>query len=110
MQSFQSINSLDDSSVHLYPSKRDKRPVSSSASIISNTSVRFFSTSNEQTNDERIQSIFDDINHIVENYTRELDDTLRGKATLPLQNSTHPELQQSKTSPLPAKRQIGNLL
>ena len=73
------------------PPKRDKRPVSSSTTIISNrsrsngstNSLVFSSSSNlikqEKDNDERIQLIVDDINQIVEKYTRELDDALRTK-------------------------------
>jgi hypothetical protein len=71
------------------PPKREKRPVSSSASIISNRSRNtgspnsiLFTSSHEHENEERIQLIVDDINHIVEKYTRELDDALRAKTTI----------------------------
>jgi hypothetical protein len=94
--------------------------VSSSASILSNTSrnttsptYSLFTTSQEQDNDERIQLIFDDINHIVENYTRELDDTLRSKTSNPLSSYRKTSTEQHhKTTPppLPPKRQIGNYL
>jgi hypothetical protein len=67
--------------------------MSSSATIISNRSRSNGSTSSlvlssssnqikqEKDNDERIQLIVDDINQIVEKYTRELDDALRAKTT-----------------------------
>jgi len=71
------------------PPKREKRPVSSSASIISNRSRNtgspnslLFTSSHEHENEERIQLIVDDINQIVEKYTRELDDALRAKTTI----------------------------
>jgi len=81
--------------------------VSSSTSIISNQSRTttssnslLFSSSHEPNNDERIQLIVDDINHIVEKYTQELDDTISKKSiTMPID--------QQKIIPLP-KRQIGN--
>ena len=89
--------------------------MSSSASILSNASrnatsptYSLFGTSQEQDNDERIQLIFDDINHIVENYTRELDDTLRSKSSNPL--SFIEEHHKTNPPPLPPKRQIGMLL
>lgn len=41
-----------------------------------------FSSTQEQENDERIQLIVDDINHIIEKYTRELDDALQKKTTI----------------------------
>jgi hypothetical protein len=81
-------SSIDDS-VPALPPKREKRPVSSSGSIISNRSQNtaspnslLFSSPQEQDNDERIQLIVDDINHIIENYTRELDDALQKKTTI----------------------------
>jgi hypothetical protein len=100
--------------------------VSSSASIISNQSRNttspnslLFSSSQEQDNDERIQLIVDDINHIVEKYTRELDDALRTKPTIRSSSScqnnnidilyqTNKEQQKLNPPPLPPKRQIGN--
>ncbi len=103
--------------------------MSSSASIISNQSRNttspnslLFSSSHEQDNDERIQLIFDDINQIVEKYTRELDDTLRSKSrihstsyrknTIDNLYETKKENQKINSSPppLPPKRQIGNLI
>ncbi len=100
--------------------------MSSSASIISNqsrnttspNSLLLFSTSQEQDNDERIQLIVDDINQIVEKYTRELDDALRTKTisrSSSCQNNkidilyeTNKEQQKINPPPLPPKRQIGN--
>jgi hypothetical protein len=69
--------------------------VKSSATIISNRfrsngsthSLSFSSSSSsnkiqqDKDNDERIQLIVDDINQIVEKYTRELDDALRAKTS-----------------------------
>ena len=75
------------------PPKQDKRPVNSSTTIISNrprsngsaNSLQVSSSSNklkqDNDNDERIQLIVDDINQIVEKYTRELDDALHTKTT-----------------------------
>lgn len=90
--------------------------MSSSASILSNQSQNptsiLFSSSKEQNNDEHIQSIFDDINHIVEKYTRELDDTLSSKPTSSsYQQNTLNNLNaaQQKIIP-PPKRQIGNFM
>ena len=82
-------SSIDDS-VPALPPKREKRPVSSSGSIISNRSQNYwkskfyiiFIITQEQDNDERIQLIVDDINHIIEKYTRELDDALHKKTTI----------------------------
>ncbi len=95
--------------------------MSSSASIISNISRNttsptsfIYSSSHEQNNDERIQSIFDDINHIVENYTRELDDTLCRQTTTttsyPLSLYRNDEHEKLSPPTLPPKRQIGNFL
>jgi hypothetical protein len=91
--------------------------VSSSTSIISNPSrnatsstYSLFATPQEQDNDERIQSIFEDINNIVENYTRELDDTLRlssyRKNSIDTLTEEHQKI--NPPPPLPPKRQIGN--
>ncbi|CAF0903134.1 unnamed protein product [Rotaria sordida] len=87
-QSIQSINNSIDNFLPTLPFKREKRSVSSSASILSNQSRNttnsnsfLFSSSQEQNNDECIQLIVDDINQIVEKYTRELDDALRSKTT-----------------------------
>lgn len=84
-----------------------------SATIISNrsrnngsiNSLLFSSSSNkikqENENDERIQLIVDDINQIVEKYTRELDDALRAKTTIRspsidhLSDSNHTSIQLS---------------
>ena len=78
-----------DDSVPTLPPKREKRPVSSSASIVSNRSRNtgspnslLFASSHEYDNEERIQLIVDDINDIVEKYTRELDDALRAKTAV----------------------------
>ncbi|CAF3424007.1 unnamed protein product [Rotaria socialis] len=92
--SVQSVNSSSDDLTPALPPKRDKRPVNSSTAIICNrsqnngseNSLLSSSSSSNQTkqdkdNDERIQLIVDDINHIVEKYTRELDDALRSKTT-----------------------------
>ncbi|CAF0854921.1 unnamed protein product [Rotaria sp. Silwood1] len=88
-QSFHSINNCIDNFVSTLPIKREKRSVSSSASILSNQSHNtaspnslLFPSSQEQNNDECIQLIVDDINQIVERYTRELDDALRTKTTI----------------------------
>lgn len=93
--------------------------MSSSASILSNQSQHLtnstsllFSSSQEKNNDEHIQSIVDDINHIIEKYTRELDDTISTKPTtlhLNQQNifENFNNNNQQKIIPLP-KRQIGN--
>ena len=79
------------SSVHSFASalslKREKRcSVNSSNFIISDQSRNMtsstsllFSSSKELNNDEHIQSIVNDINRIIERYTRELDDTLHKK-------------------------------
>ncbi len=88
------ISSTDDVAPTL-PPKLEKRPVKSSSTTISsrsrsNGSINslLFSTSSsnqikqDKDNDERIQLIVDDINQIVEKYTRELDDALRAKTTL----------------------------
>ncbi len=111
--------------------------MSSSTSIISNQSRTttssnslLFSSSHEPNNDERIQLIVDDINHIVEKYTRELDDTLRTKTivrspsvdyisisscrqksidTLYETNKEHQKI-NSPPPPIPPKRQIGNFI
>ncbi|CAF3791771.1 unnamed protein product [Adineta steineri] len=89
LQSFQSINNSFDDSVPALPPKREKRPVSSSASIISTRSRNTASPSSvryppayEYDNEERIQLIVDDINQIVEKYTRELDDAVRANTTI----------------------------
>ncbi len=97
--------------------------MSSSASIISNQSRNttsqnslLFPLSQEQDNDQHIQSIFDDINHIVEKYTQELDEALRTKPSTYQQKSidtlyeTNKEQQKINPPPLPPKRQIGNLI
>lgn len=96
------------------PPKRDKRPVSSSATIISNRSrsndeskhslILSSSTSStkikpDKDNDACIQLIVDDINQIVEKYTRELDEALRTKT-----NVRSPSIDQ-----LPSKPSIGTL-
>jgi hypothetical protein len=87
-----SFSSIDELAPAL-PPKLDKRSVKSSATIISNRSRNngsrnslLFSTSSnkikqDKDNDERIQLIVDDINQIVEKYTRELDDAVRAKTT-----------------------------
>lgn len=77
------------------PPKLDRRPVKSSATIISNRSrssgtdnsllISSFlpnKTKQDKDNDERIQLIVDDINQIVEKYTRELDDALHSKTNV----------------------------
>ena len=81
------------------PPKRDKRPVNSSAMIISHRSrsndeskhslILSSSTSPsaakgpaDKDNDASIQLIVDDINQIVEKYTRELDEALRMKSNV----------------------------
>ena len=91
------------------PPKRDKRPVSSSATIISNRSrsndeskhslILSSSTSStkikpERDNDACIQLIVDDINQIVEKYTRELDEALRTKT-----NVRSPSMDQLPSKP-----------
>ncbi|CAF1172681.1 unnamed protein product [Adineta ricciae] len=89
IQSFQSYNnSLEESIPHL-PPKREKRPVSSTASITStrsriNASPSSFLSppSYDFNNEERIQLIVDDINQIIKKYTRELDDAVRAKTTI----------------------------
>ncbi|CAF0731973.1 unnamed protein product [Rotaria sp. Silwood1] len=93
IQSFQSTNDSTDDLAPALPPKRDKRPVNSLATILYNrsrnngstSSLLSSSTSNktkqDKDNDERIQLIVDDINQIVEKYTRELDDALRTKTT-----------------------------
>jgi hypothetical protein len=101
--------------------------VSSSASILSNQSQKttsqnslIFSSLQEQDNDKRIQLIFDDINQIVEKYTRELDDTLRAKSTIRSSSISsyrkdsidalyETNKQYHKINP-PPKRQIGNFI
>lgn len=82
---FSSIENL----IPTLPVRREKRSVSSSASIVSNRSHNTASStslllppSHEQTNDERIQLILDDINYIVEKYTRELDDNIYTKSAI----------------------------
>ena len=86
--------SFNDDSAPVLPPKRDKNPISSSTMIISNrsrsngstNSLLFTSSPNKITqdkdNDECIQLIVDDINEIVEKYTRELDDAIRTKTTI----------------------------
>ncbi|CAF1099468.1 unnamed protein product [Adineta steineri] len=93
-QSFQSLNSFNDDSLPVLPPKRDKHPINSSTTIISNhsrtngssNSLLLSSSSNkikqDKDNDECIQLIVDDINQIVEKYTRELDDAIRTKTTV----------------------------
>ncbi|CAF3900221.1 unnamed protein product [Rotaria sp. Silwood2] len=88
-QSFHSINTSIDNFVPTLSIKREKRSVSSSASMLSNRSRNtaspnslLFPSSQEQNNDECIQLIVDDINQIVEKYTRELDEALRTKTTI----------------------------
>jgi hypothetical protein len=83
--------SFNDDSVPVLPPKRDKNPISSSTMIISKrsrsngstNSLLFTSSPNkiqpDKDNDECIQLIVDDINQIVEKYTRELDDAIRTK-------------------------------
>lgn len=84
--------SSTDNLVPALPPKRDKRPVKSSSTIISNrtrnndnTNSLLISSSSpnkpkhDKDNDDRIQLIVDDINQIVEQYTRELDDALFSK-------------------------------
>ncbi|CAF2514013.1 unnamed protein product [Rotaria sp. Silwood2] len=92
-QSFQSTNDSTDDLAPALPPKRDKRPINSSTTITCNRSRNNGSTNSllsssssnkmkqDKDNDERIQLIFDDINQIVEKYTRELDDALRTKTT-----------------------------
>lgn len=88
---FFSSSSNDDLAPAL-PPKIDKRPMKSTATIVCNrfrnngsANSLLLSSSNkiiqDKDNDERIQSIVDDINQIVEKYTRELDDALRTKTT-----------------------------
>ena len=91
--SFLSFQSIDDS-VPALPPKREKRLINSLTRTVSHrsrsdespSSSSLSASSNplkqEQENDQRIQSIVDDINHIVENYTRELDDALRQKTNI----------------------------
>lgn len=80
------------------PPKQQKRPVNSSTTIISNksrtndekkdslvvassSSLSSMKTNQDNENDAKIQLILDDINDIVENYTRELDEALKNKST-----------------------------
>jgi hypothetical protein len=91
------------------PPKRDPRPVKSSATIISNrsrsngsmNSLVLSSSSNkikqDKDNDERIQLIVDDINQIVEKYTRELDDALRTKTAIRSSSIDHLSEQNRST-------------
>lgn len=87
--------SSTDNLVPALPPKRDKRPVKSSSTIISNrtrtndnTNSLLISSSSpnkvkhDKDNDDRIQLIVDDINQIVERYTRELDDALFTKTNI----------------------------
>ncbi|UJR25198.1 hypothetical protein I4U23_006551 [Adineta vaga] len=87
IQSFHSLNS--DESVPVLPPKRDKPSISSSTTITSNRIRTNGSTHSVPTkidqdkdNDQCIQLIVDDINQIVEKYTRELDDAIRTKTTV----------------------------
>ncbi|UJR23689.1 hypothetical protein I4U23_026671 [Adineta vaga] len=89
VQSFQSFNNSMEDSLPTLPPKREKRPVSSTASIISTRSRNNASPNSllyppayEFNNEERIQLIVDDINQIIEKYTRELDDAVRAKTTI----------------------------
>jgi len=88
---FSSIDEL----IPALPPKLDKRSMKSSSTIISNrsrsngsTNSLLFSSSScnklkqDKDNDERIQLIVDDINQIVEKYTRELDDALHAKTAV----------------------------
>jgi hypothetical protein len=79
------FSSVDDSAPAL-PPKRDKRPINGSLKTLPTRSRVLphspsSSLKEEQENDEQIQSIVDDINDIIANYTRELDDALRSKET-----------------------------
>ena len=88
------FSSFDDLAPVL-PPKRERRPMSSSAAILSSRArsndeaadALLFSSSPDITkqdkdNDEHIQLIVNDINQIVEKYTRELDDALRTKSAV----------------------------
>lgn len=119
--SFIIIKSFIDSNIFIFasstddlppalPPKQDKRPVKSSATIISNRSRNngsnnslLFSTSSnkikqDNDNDERIQLIVDDINQIVERYTRELDDALHVKTTTTVRSPSIDHLCESNQS------------
>lgn len=84
------ISSTDDTPPAL-PPKRDRRPINPPTKIQCNqsrnngsvssalSSVSSNQTKQDKDNEERIQLIVDDINQIVEKYTRELDDALRTK-------------------------------
>jgi len=92
--------------------------------MLSNQSRTTTTTSSSQSflancsNDDRIQLIFDDINQIVENYTRELDDALHSTPsntlTLTKKFFSTDEFQQKQQQqqdlppPVPPKRHIGN--
>jgi predicted lipoprotein len=82
--------SSNDEPAPVLPPKRDKPSVSFSTTIIANRarttngSVRSAVTEikPDKDNDQCIQLIVDDINHIVEKYTRELDDAIRTKTAI----------------------------
>jgi hypothetical protein len=88
------FSSVDDTSAPALPPKRDQRTIDLSSKVRS-ISCRTHSVDvspvdmsgkqdNDNDNDEQIQSIVDDINHIIEDYTRELDDALSSAtATIP---------------------------
>ncbi|CAF1195778.1 unnamed protein product [Adineta ricciae] len=88
IQSFHSSNSYNDESAPVLPPKRDKSSINSSTTIVSNRIRPNGSTNSvprkirpDKDNDQCIQLIVDDINQIVEKYTRELDDAIRTKTT-----------------------------
>lgn len=79
--------------------------MSSSTSIVSNRSRNtkspspyYLLSSQERTNEDCIQSIVNDINHIVEKYTRELDDTLYKKSTIRSSSIDHISQQKHHSS------------
>ena len=95
------FSSFDDLAPVL-PPKRERRPMSSSAAILSSRSRNHDETSDallfssspnitkqEKDNDEHIQLIVNDINQIVEKYTRELDDALRTKSAVRSPSTDH---------------------
>ncbi|CAF3622739.1 unnamed protein product [Rotaria sordida] len=108
-QNLQSTNASNDDLAPALPPKRDKRPIISSSTIACNRSRNNGSTNSflssslsnkikqDKDNDERIQLIVDDINHIVEKYTRELDDALRTKTTSRSSSIDH-VLEQNRSS------------
>ena len=110
--------SSTDNLVPALPPKRDKRPVKSSSTIISNrtrnndnTNSLLISSSSsnklkhDKDNDDRIQLIVDDINQIVERYTRELDDALFTRTNVRSPSIDHLSETNSSLLSTPSHRQ-----